>query len=304
MPPALTELTTEQRNAASEQIDTLSTLAIVTLINEQDQTVAHAVQQILPAIARAVDLIAAAFRHGGRLIYCGAGTSGRLGVLDASECPPTFGTAPEQVIGLIAGGRQAMFRAVEQAEDNAAQGANDLQAHQLTARDVVVGIAASGRTPYVCGALDYARQIGATTIALACNRNSLIGRQATVALEPIVGPEVIAGSSRLKAGTAQKMVLNMLTTAAMIRIGKVYGNLMVDVVATNQKLAQRQIAIVQEVTGCDEFTAQQALQASDQHCKTAIMMILGHCDAPTARARLERHQGMLRQALADEASAP
>ena len=293
----LSRMITESRNPASENIDELATEAMLRVINNEDKKVALAVEAIVPQIAQAVDAISAAFRQGGRLIYSGAGTSGRLGILDASECPPTFGTPREQVVGLIAGGERAILQAVENAEDRADMGAADLQAIGFNARDVLVGIAASGRTPYVLGALDYARRQGATTVALTCNPDSEMARAAQIALTPVVGPEVVTGSSRLKAGTAQKLVLNMLTTGAMIRSGKVFGNLMVDVEATNQKLVQRQLNIVRQATDCSAETAQAALAACAGHCKTAILMVLGQLSAPEATGLLAQHQGFIRPAL-------
>jgi N-acetylmuramic acid 6-phosphate etherase len=293
----LSHLQTEGRNTASENIDTLSTLDMLTIINQEDQKVALAVERILPQIAQAVDAITHAFALGGRLIYCGAGTSGRLGILDASECPPTYGTPREQVIGLIAGGHTAILRAVENAEDNVALGEQDMIENQVGERDVVVGIAASGRTPYVIGAMKYARTQGATVVSLTCNANSATSQLADIALEVVVGPEVVSGSSRMKAGTAQKMVLNMLTTGSMIRSGKVYGNLMVDVEATNAKLVQRQVDIVMQATDCDRSTAIKALSECERHCKTAILMILGQLSAAEASAVLTQNNGFIRQAL-------
>ncbi|KAA0261989.1 N-acetylmuramic acid 6-phosphate etherase [Hafnia alvei] len=294
----LSRLQTEGRNIASENIDTLSTLDMLTIINQEDQKVALAVERILPQIAQAVDAIAQAFSQGGRLIYCGAGTSGRLGILDASECPPTYGTPHEQVVGLIAGGHTAILRAVENAEDNVELGEQDLKDHHLCKRDVFVGIAASGRTPYVIGAMKYARSIGATTVSLTCNASCAMSQLADIALEAVVGPEVVTGSSRMKAGTAQKMVLNMLTTGAMIRTGKVYGNLMVDVEATNAKLVQRQIDIVMQATECSRDEAVKALSECERHCKTAILMILAQLSAAEASTVLAQNNGFIRQALA------
>lgn len=293
----LSQMITEGRNPASQNIDELSTEAMLRVINDEDKKVALAVEAILPQIAAAVDAICAAFRAGGRLIYCGAGTSGRLGILDASECPPTFGTPREQVIGLIAGGHTAILQAVENAEDNREQGAQDLKDIPFSRHDILVGIAASGRTPYVLGALAYANELGATTVALTCNPDSAMAQVAAIALTPVVGPEIVTGSSRMKAGTAQKLVLNMLTTGAMIRSGKVYGNLMVDVEATNQKLVQRQVNIVMQATDCDDATARAALTACGGHCKTAILMVLAGLDADEAKALLSQHQGFIRQAL-------
>ncbi|MHA6309870.1 N-acetylmuramic acid 6-phosphate etherase [Pantoea sp. S-LA4] len=293
----LSQMITEGRNPASQNIDELSTEAMLRVINDEDKKVALAVEAIVPQIATAVDAICAAFQAGGRLIYCGAGTSGRLGILDASECPPTFGTPREQVIGLIAGGHKAILQAVENAEDNREQGAQDLRDIHFSRQDVLVGIAASGRTPYVLGALAYAGEIGATTVALTCNPDSPMSQAAAIALTPVVGPEVVTGSSRMKAGTAQKLVLNMLTTGAMIRSGKVYGNLMVDVEATNQKLVQRQVNIVKQATDCDDATASTALNACGGHCKTAILMVLAGLTAEEAKTLLGQHQGFIRQAL-------
>jgi len=294
----LSALTTEGRNAQSENIDTLSTENMLRVINSEDQKVALAVEKIIPAIATTVDAIVAAFQKGGRLIYCGAGTSGRLGILDASECPPTYGTPREQVIALIAGGHQAILQAVENAEDSPTMGVDDLKNIDFNGNDVLVGIAASGRTPYVVAALNYAKGLGATTVALTCNAGSEITQIADIALTPVVGAEVVTGSSRMKAGTAQKLVLNMLTTGAMIRIGKVYGNLMVDVEATNQKLIQRQINIVMQATECDHQTASQSLEACGGHCKTAIVMVLGKLNAEAAKQLLKDNDGFIRKALA------
>ncbi|MGC1030992.1 N-acetylmuramic acid 6-phosphate etherase [Pantoea agglomerans] len=293
----LSQMITEGRNPASQNIDELSTEAMLRVINDEDKKVALAVEAIVPQIAAAVDAICAAFQAGGRLIYCGAGTSGRLGILDASECPPTFGTPREQVIGLIAGGHTAILQAVENAEDNREQGAQDLKDIRFSRHDVLVGIAASGRTPYVLGALAYANELGATTVSLTCNPGSAMSQVAAIALTPVVGPEVVTGSSRMKAGTAQKLVLNMLTTGSMIRSGKVYGNLMVDVEATNQKLVQRQVNIVMQATDCGEATASAALTACGGHCKTAILMVLADLAADEAKALLSQHQGFIRQAL-------
>ena len=293
----LSQMITEGRNPASQNIDELSTEAMLRVINDEDKKVALAVEAIMPQIAAAVDAICAAFQAGGRLIYCGAGTSGRLGILDASECPPTFGIPREQVIGLIAGGHTAILQAVENAEDNREQGAQDLKDIHFSRHDVLVGIAASGRTPYVLGALAYANELGATTVSLTCNPGSAMSQVAAIALTPVVGPEVVTGSSRMKAGTAQKLVLNMLTTGSMIRSGKVYGNLMVDVEATNQKLVQRQVNIVMQATDCDEATASAALTACGGHCKNAILMVLADLAADEAKALLSQHQGFIRQAL-------
>ncbi|STQ74912.1 N-acetylmuramic acid 6-phosphate etherase [Grimontia hollisae] len=295
----LTRLITESRNPASTQIDTLPTLEMLEVINQQDQLVALAVAQTLPQIALAVDAIAVAFAQGGRLIYMGAGTSGRLGILDASECPPTYGSDPNMVIGLIAGGHQAILKAVENAEDNRELGKADLVDLELSSRDVVVGIAASGRTPYVIAGMEYAQSVGATVVSLACNPGCPMEAHADIIITPVVGPEVVTGSSRMKAGTAQKLVLNMLTTGAMIKSGKVFGNLMVDVEATNAKLIQRQTNIVVEATGVSVEEAEKALSVCNRHCKTAILMLLGGFDAEEAKHKLAQHQGFIRAALND-----
>ncbi|GFK34718.1 N-acetylmuramic acid 6-phosphate etherase [Vibrio cholerae] len=296
----LTRLVTESRNPASEQIDTLSTLDMLQVINQQDQLVALAIAQTLPQVAQAVEAITAAFAQGGRLIYMGAGTSGRLGILDASECPPTYGSKPEQVIGLIAGGHTAILKAVENAEDNRELGQSDLKSLHLSEKDVLVGIAASGRTPYVIGGMEYARSVGATVVSLACNPCCPMEACADIVITPVVGAEVVTGSSRMKAGTAQKLVLNMLTTGAMIKSGKVFGNLMVDVEATNAKLIQRQTNIVVEATGVSAEQAEAALAACGRHCKTAILMILGGFSAEQAAQKLAQHQGFIRAALNQE----
>lgn len=293
----LTSMITESRNPASADIDSLPTLDMLRVINHEDQTVALAVEKTLPQVAQVVDAVAQAFRLGGRLIYMGAGTSGRLGILDASECPPTFGTPAEQVVGLIAGGHKAILKAVENAEDNRELAVSDLKALNFSEKDVLVGIAASGRTPYVLGGMEYALSLGATVAAVSCNPDSEMSRLASIAITPVVGPEVITGSSRMKAGTAQKLILNMITTGAMIRAGKVYGNLMADVEATNAKLVERQKRIVMAATECDRATAEQALAACDGHCKTAIVMILAQLSAGGAKALLAQHQGFIRDAL-------
>ena len=296
----LTQLVTEGRNSASADIDTLPTLEMLQVINREDQKVAFAVEKTLPQVAQAVDAIVLAFQTGGRLIYMGAGTSGRLGILDASECPPTYGSHPDLVVGLIAGGHQAILKAVENAEDNTELGQDDLKHLQLTDKDVVVGIAASGRTPYVLGGMAYAKSVGATLVAIACNPQCAMQQQADIAIIPVVGAEVVTGSSRMKAGTAQKLILNMLTSGAMIRSGKVFGNLMVDVEATNAKLIQRQNNIVVEATGCNSDQAEQALNACQRHCKTAILMILADMNAEQATQKLAKHNGFIRAALNDQ----
>ncbi|MDK9561951.1 N-acetylmuramic acid 6-phosphate etherase [Gallibacterium anatis] len=293
----LKQLTSEQRNSASLNLDQLSALEIVQLMNQEDQKVAFAVNDQLAQIAQAVEVIVSAFQQGGRLIYQGAGTSGRLGVLDASECPPTFGVPFGQVIGLIAGGDRAIRKAVENAEDNREAGKVDLMQIQLSDKDVVVGLAVSGRTPYVLGGLAYAKSLGAKTIAISCNAHSEMAEIADIAITPIVGAEVLTGSSRLKAGTAQKMVLNMLSTASMVLMGKCYQNLMVDVQATNEKLRHRAVNIVMQATECDCDTAKHYLSLADNQAKLAIMMILGNLDKAQASALLTQSQGRLGQAV-------
>ncbi|MBD1574915.1 MULTISPECIES: N-acetylmuramic acid 6-phosphate etherase [Vibrio] len=293
----LTQLVTESRNPASANIDALNTVEMLAVINNEDKQVALAVEKTLPQIAQSVDLIATAFRQGGRLIYIGAGTSGRLGILDASECPPTYGSDPSQVIGLIAGGKTAILKAVENAEDNRELGAQDLKEINFNSTDVLVGIAASGRTPYVLGAMDYARSQSGAVISLSCNPVSAMTQASDIAITPIVGAEIVTGSSRMKAGTAQKLVLNMLTTGAMIKTGKVYGNLMVDVEATNAKLVERQKNIVIAATECDRATAEAALAQCNGHCKTAIVMILTQSDAQQATDLLDQSNGFTRHAV-------
>uniref|UniRef100_A0A7C2P4T0 N-acetylmuramic acid 6-phosphate etherase n=1 Tax=Schlesneria paludicola TaxID=360056 RepID=A0A7C2P4T0_9PLAN len=295
----MTVSTTEARNPASEQIDTLSALEIVQLMNAEDAKVPQAVGQIAADIARAVEIIAERLRRGGRLVYFGAGTSGRLGVLDATECPPTFSTRPEQVVGLIAGGYAALTRAVEGAEDHPEFAVEDLQQIQLSAADVVVGIATSGRTPYVIGGLQYARQIGAFAIGLSCNDGSALADVADLMLTPVVGPEVISGSTRLKAGTATKLVLNMLTTGAMVLLGKTYGNLMVDLRATNTKLVARSRRIVASLTGLTEAEAEVQLARCQGELKTAVVAARRGVDPDTARQLLANAGGQLRQALGE-----
>jgi len=294
----LTKMVTEGRNSASQAIDTLSTLEMLKVINDQDKSVAFAVEKTLPEITKLVDAVAHAFAMGGRLIYSGAGTSGRLGILDASECPPTFGSDPRQVVGLIAGGHAAILKAVENAEDNYQLGGEDLQQLAFTHNDVLVGIAASGRTPYVLGAMQYALAQGATVACISCNPQSPMTELASIAITPVVGPEIVTGSSRLKAGTAQKLILNMITTGAMIKSGKVFGNLMVDVEATNAKLVQRQKNIVMQATECSLAVAEQALNACEFHCKTAIVMILLDIDAMSAKQKLSASRGFIRPTLA------
>lgn len=290
-------LVSETRNPATMGLDEMTTLEMVGCFNREDRKVPEAIEKVLPAIAQAVDLAAAALKAGGRLIYLGAGTSGRLGVLDASECPPTFGVPHGMVIGLIAGGPGALLKAVEGAEDDATLGEADLLALNLTATDIVVGLAASGRTPYVIGALRYARQLGCPTVAISCNPDSPIAHEAQVAISPVVGPEALTGSTRMKSGTAQKLVLNMLSTGAMVKLGKVYENLMVDVKATNVKLVDRACRIVVEATGAERSQAEAALKQTRFEVKPAILMILAGVDAEEAQQRLQQHDGYLRAAL-------
>jgi len=293
----LSTLITEQRNPNSMHVDSLSALEIVQLMNEEDKQVPLAIEKCLPQIAQAVECIVAAFQQGGRLVYIGAGTSGRLGVLDASECPPTFGVSPEMVKGIIAGGERALRHPIEGAEDSKSQAVVDLQTIQFSSKDVLVGIAASGRTPYVIGALEYAKSLGSVTASIASNPNSAMANIVDIVIDTVVGPEVLTGSSRLKSGTAQKLVLNMLTTASMILMGKCYQNLMVDVQASNEKLKARAIRIVMQATDCDKALAEETLKQADQNAKLAIMMILSGLDRAKAEALLEKHQGKLQLAL-------
>lgn len=293
----LEKLTTEQRNPRSTEIDQLDALGIVRLMNAEDASVAHAVQAEATAIAQAIEWIATALRTGGRLVYLGAGTSGRLGVLDASECPPTFNTRPEQVVGLIAGGPAALTTAIEGAEDSPQQAHTDLASIHFSDQDVLVGIATSGRTPYVIGAIEYANNLGATTVGFTCNPDSELHAIAKLTIAPVVGPEILSGSTRLKAGTATKMVLNMLTTGAMILNGKTFGNLMVDLRATNSKLVQRSIRIVRELTDLSEPAARALLTACNQELKTAIVAQLAEISPDQARERLTAADGKLSLAL-------
>lgn len=289
----LGQLITEQRNPNSMQIDTLSAYEIVQIINNEDKQVPLAIEKVLPQIAQAVEKIVEAFQQGGRLVYIGAGTSGRLGVLDASECPPTFGVSPEMIKGIIAGGERALRHPIEGAEDNKEAGKQDLQAVEFSQKDVLVGIAASGRTPYVLGALAYAKQLGATTVSIASNPNSAMSQIADIVIDTVVGAEVLTGSSRMKSGTAQKLVLNMLTTASMILIGKCYQNLIVDVQASNQKLVARAIRIVMQATECSREIAETTLALAENNAKLAIMMILADLDKDGAEQLLSQQQGKI-----------
>ncbi|MDE4052055.1 N-acetylmuramic acid 6-phosphate etherase [Glaesserella parasuis] len=289
----LGQLITEQHNPNSMQIDTLSAYEIVQIINNEDKQVPLVIEKVLPQIAQAVEKIVEAFQQGGRLVYIGAGTSGRLGVLDASECPPTFGVSPEMVKGIIAGGERALRHPIEGAEDNKEAGKQDLQAVEFSQKDVLVCIDASGRTPYVLAALAYAKQLGATTVSIASNPNSAMSQIADIVIDTVVGAEVLTGSSRMKSGTAQKLVLNMLTTASMILIGKCYQNLMVDVQASNQKLVARAIRIVMQATECSREIAETTLVLAENNAKLAIMMILADLDKDGAEQLLSQQQGKI-----------
>ena len=294
----LQKIATEQRNPNTVNIDTLSTLDMVKLINQEDHRVAEAVALVTDKIAEAVDVIAARLSTGGRLIYCGAGTSGRLGILDAVECPPTYSTDPETVQALMAGGYGAIFKAVEGAEDSKELGKTDMQGIGFSGKDVLVGIAASGRTPYVLGCMEYAKELGAPTVAVTCCPGSILDSFADIGIAPAPGPEVVTGSTRMKSGTAQKMVLNTLSTGAMIKLGKVYGNLMVDVKPSNEKLVRRCVTIVCSATDCAEAEAVEALEQCGYHPKTAIVMILRSVDAETADRLLEAAGGRIAKVLA------
>ncbi|MCY4259837.1 MAG: N-acetylmuramic acid 6-phosphate etherase [Rhodobacteraceae bacterium] len=294
----LNGLISERRNPHTTDIDLLSITELVAIINSEDKNVAQAVEKELSNIARAVEHVEAAFRAGGRLVYIGAGTSGRLGVLDASECPPTFSVPPDMVLGIIAGGDKALRNTFEGAEDSRENGARDLESVELTHLDVVVGVAVSGRTPYVIGALDYAQERGAVTVALTCNPNSELSNHADIGISPVVGPGVLSGPTRLKSGTAQKLVLNMLSTAAMIRIGKTYENLMVDLSASNRKLRTRAIAILCETTGIELEEAETLLTASGYDVKCAILMNFTGLKPECAKVCLDASGGVLRKAIA------
>ena len=293
----LQNIATEQRNKNTMNIDTLSTLEMVKLINREDHRVAEAVGEVTDKIAQAVDVIARQLEHGGRLIYCGAGTSGRLGILDAVECPPTYSTDPELVQALMAGGYGAIFQAVEGAEDSRELGVEDMKKINFRKEDVLVGIAASGRTPYVLGCMAYAKELGAATISVTCCPGSELDRFADIGIAPSPGPEVVTGSTRMKSGTAQKMVLNMLSTGAMIKLGKVYGNLMVDVKPSNEKLVRRCVTIVCTAAECSEEEAVKALEACGYRPKVAIVMLLRGVDAEAAGGLLEKAQGRIARVL-------
>ena len=293
----LAGMSTETRNSRTMNLDIMTPLEIVTVMNEEDARVPEAIKPQLNNIAQCVTWAAQSIEKGGRLIYMGAGTSGRLGVLDAAECPPTFGVSPDTVVGLIAGGDKAFIKAVEGAEDSAELGRQDLANIGLTGCDVVVGIAASGRTPYVLGGLEYAQNMGCHTVGISCNPGSAVGRAAELAIEVVPGPECLTGSTRLKAGTAQKLILNMISTATMVRCGKAFQNLMVDVVPTNEKLRVRAENIVMEATGVTRERAKEALRESQDKVKTAILMILVGCGREEAEEKLEKTNGHIREAM-------
>lgn len=291
-------LTTEARNEATKKIDQVSTLEMVTLINQEDQKVAQAIEKVLPQIAAAIDAAAERFKKGGRLIYCGAGTSGRLGALDAIELTPTYSVSPERAFGILAGGEKAMYQAIEGAEDSKGLAIEDLTQHQLTARDVVIAIAASGRTPYAVSAIEYGKKVGALTISVTCNNQSPMNQLAEIGIAPIVGPEVITGSTRMKAGSAQKMVLNMFSTGIMVKVGNIYQNLMVNVQPTNEKLIQRATNIIKEAAEIEESQAKEYLEAAQLEVAPAIVMAKAHVDFQKAKQLLAEHDGRISEVLA------
>ena len=293
----LKNMSTETRNQNTMNLDIMSPLEVVTVMNQEDAKVPAAITPALPNIAQCVTWAIESIDAGGRIIYMGAGTSGRLGVLDAVECPPTFGVAPEVVVGLIAGGEKAFVKAVEGAEDSRELGRQDLIDHNLKKRDIVIGIAASGRTPYVLGGLAYAQEIGCHTVGISCNPGSAVGAAAELAIEVVPGPECLTGSTRLKSGTCQKLILNMISTATMVGCGKAYQNLMVDVMQTNEKLVVRAQNIVMEATGCDRETAAEKIALAGGNAKTAITMILADCGVEEARERLAKAKGHVREAI-------
>ena len=291
-------LTTEARNETTKKIDQVSTLEMVTLINQEDQKVAQAIEKVLPQIATAIDAAAERFKKGGRLIYCGAGTSGRLGALDAIELTPTYSVSPERAFGILAGGEKAMYQAIEGAEDSKELAIEDLTQHQLTARDVVIAIAASGRTPYAVSAIEYGKKVGALTISVTCNNQSPMNQLAEIGIAPIVGPEVITGSTRMKAGSAQKMVLNMFSTGIMVKVGNIYQNLMVNVQPTNEKLMQRATNIIKEAAEIEESQAKEYLEAAQLEVAPAIVMAKAHVDFQKAKQLLAEHDGRISEVLA------
>ncbi|MFG5515749.1 N-acetylmuramic acid 6-phosphate etherase [Enterococcus faecalis] len=291
-------LTTEARNEATKKIEQVSTLEMVTLINQEDQKVAQAIEKVLPQIAAAIDAAAERFKKGGRLIYCGAGTSGRLGALDAIELTPTYSVSPERAFGILAGGEKAMYQAIEGAEDSKELAIEDLTQHQLTARDVVIAIAASGRTPYAVSAIEYGKKVGALTISVTCNNQSPMNQLAEIGIAPIVGSEVITGSTRMKAGSAQKMVLNMFSTGIMVKVGNIYQNLMVNVQPTNEKLMQRATNIIKEAAEIEESQAKEYLEAAQLEVAPAIVMAKAHVDFQKAKQLLAEHDGWISEVLA------
>ncbi|MDR7812874.1 MULTISPECIES: N-acetylmuramic acid 6-phosphate etherase [Lacrimispora] len=293
----LSVLTTESRNPDTMNLDEMTPLQIAAIMNQEDEKAVKAVEEVLPQIATAIEWATDSLKAGGRIIYIGAGTSGRLGVLDAVECPPTFGVPRELVVGLIAGGDKAFVEAVEGAEDSETLCEAELKEIGLTSKDIVIGLAASGRTPYVIYGLDFANKTGCHTVAIACNKGSDVGKKAKLAIEPVTGPEVLTGSTRLKAGTAQKMILNMISTGSMVGIGKAYENLMVDVKQSNEKLVVRSQNIVMTATGCTREEAETVLKQAEGHVKTAITMILLDCDPEDARQKLSQAGGKIRKAL-------
>ena len=293
----LKNMSTETRNQNTMNLDIMTPLEVVTVMNQEDAKVPEAIKPALPNIAQCVTWAIESIEAGGRIVYMGAGTSGRLGVLDAVECPPTFGVAPEVVVGLIAGGEKAFVKAVEGAEDSRELGRQDLIDIKLEKRDIVIGIAASGRTPYVLGGLAYAQEMGCHTVGISCNPGSAVGAAAELAIEVVPGPECLTGSTRLKSGTCQKLILNMISTATMVGCGKAYQNLMVDVMQTNEKLVVRAQNIVMEATGCDRETAKEKIGLAGGNAKTAITMILADCDAEEAKARLAKAKGHVREAI-------
>lgn len=294
---SLRNMSTETRNPNTMNLDMMTPLELVTVMNQEDAKVPDAIKPVLPNVAQCVNWAIESIKSGGRIIYMGAGTSGRLGVLDAVECPPTFGVPPEMVVGLIAGGEKAFVKAAEGAEDSRELGRDDLMQIHLEKRDIVIGLAASGRTPYVLGGLAYAQEVGCHTVAISCNPGSAIGAAAELAIEVVPGPEVLTGSTRLKSGTCQKLILNMISTATMVSTGKAYQNLMVDVMQTNEKLHVRSQDIVMEATGVDRETAKEKLTQANGSAKTAITMILANCDFSEALTRLKKSKGHVREAI-------
>ncbi|MBF0911944.1 MAG: N-acetylmuramic acid 6-phosphate etherase [Atopobiaceae bacterium] len=293
----LTKLVTETRNPDTMNLDQMTPLELVSVMNHEDQKVVAAVKEVLPQAAQAIEWAVSSLESGGRIVYFGAGTSGRLGVLDAVECPPTFGVSPDVVVGLIAGGEKAFVRAVEGAEDSLELCEEELKKIGLNKNDIAIGIAASGRTPYVIGGLRYARSLGCKTVVIACNKGSEVGKEAELAIEPSCGPEVLTGSTRLKAGTAQKMILNMISTGSMVGVGKAYQNLMVDVQQTNKKLVVRAQNITMAATGCTREEAAWALEQADGNAKLAIVMLLTQMPVEEAKAKLDAAHGHVRGAL-------